>query len=141
LTLITRSPDDAEDVAQQVFLLVYRKLPWLRDPALFRTWLYRIASRQAIGHVSRRKSRGEEELFEMAAAAVPIEQSLAFDEVRRKIAHLPAGARAVVSLHYIDGYTLEEASASLGIPLGTAKSRLWAGVTRLRKLFQATGGE
>jgi RNA polymerase sigma-70 factor (ECF subfamily) len=141
LTLITRNAADAEDVAQQVFLLVHRKLPWLRDPALFRAWLYRIASRQAIGYVSRRRARGEEELFETAHAAVPVEQSMTFEEVRRKIEHLPAGARAVVGLHYIDGYTLEEASAILGIPLGTAKSRLWAGVTRLRKLFQTTGGE
>jgi RNA polymerase sigma-70 factor, ECF subfamily len=140
LTLITRNPDDAEDVAQQVFLLVHRKLPWLRDPALFRAWLYRIAARQAISHVSRRRARSEDPLFEMPGAAVPLEQSMAFEEVRRKIDHLPAAARAVVGLHYIDGYTLEEASAILGIPLGTAKSRLWAGVTRLRKLFQPGGG-
>jgi RNA polymerase sigma-70 factor (ECF subfamily) len=140
LVLITRNPEDAEDVAQQVFLLVHRKLPWLRDPALFRAWLYRMAARQAITYVTRRRARGEEELFEMAQAAAPMEQSLTFEEVRRKLDHLPAAARAVVGLHYIDGYTLEEASAILGIPLGTAKSRLWAGVTRLRKLFQPAGG-
>jgi RNA polymerase sigma-70 factor (ECF subfamily) len=140
LTLITRNPDDAQDVAQQVFLLVYRKLAWLRDPALFRAWLYRIAARQAIAYLSRRRARGEDPLFEMAQAAIPMEQSMTFDEVRRKIDGLPPAARAVVALHYIDGYTLEESSAILGIPLGTAKSRLWSGVTRLRKLFQ-TGGE
>jgi RNA polymerase sigma-70 factor (ECF subfamily) len=141
LTLVMRNPDDAEDVAQQVFLLAYRKLPWLRDPALFRAWLYRIASRQAISQLARRQARGEDPLFEMAQAAIPMEQSMTFDEVRRRFDRLPAAARAVVALHYIDGYTLEEASAILGIPLGTAKSRLWAGVTRLRKLFQTTGGE
>ncbi len=141
LLLVTRNPADAEDVAQQVFLQVHRKLAWLRDPALFRPWLYRIATRQAVTLVSRRRSKGEEELFEMAATAAPVERSMAFEEVRRKIEHLPAATRAVVSLHYIDGYTLEEAAAILGVPLGTAKSRLWAGVTRLRKLFQPTRGE
>jgi|SRR5947209_1978192 len=141
LLLVTRNPADAEDVAQQVFLLVHRKLEWLRDPALFRPWLYRIATRQAISYTSRRRARGEEELFEMAQPAMAIEQSMTLEEVRRKIEHLPAAARAVVSLHYIDGYTMEEAAEILGVPVGTAKSRLWAGVTRLRKLFQTAGGE
>jgi len=136
LTLITRDPNDAEDVAQQVFLLVHRKLPWLRDPALFRPWLFRIASRQAFTYLSRRRARGEAPLFDMPEAVAPVEQSKTFEEVRRQIDHLPAAARAVVGLHYIDGYTLEEASAILGIPVGTAKSRLWAGLTRLRKIFQ-----
>jgi RNA polymerase sigma-70 factor, ECF subfamily len=140
LTLIMRNPSDAEDVAQQVFLQVHRKLEWLREPALFRPWLYRIAARQAFTHLSRRRSRGEDPLFDMAQAAVSIEQSMTFEEVRRQIGRLPAAARAVVGLHYIDGYTLEEASAILGIPVGTAKSRLWAGLTRLRKMFQTTGG-
>jgi RNA polymerase sigma-70 factor (ECF subfamily) len=75
----------------------------------------------------------------MPEAVAPVEQSMTFEEVRRQIDHLPAGARAVVGLHYIDGYRLEEASAILGIPVGTAKSRLWAGLTRLRKIFQTTG--
>jgi RNA polymerase sigma-70 factor, ECF subfamily len=140
LLLVTRNPADAEDVAQQVFLLVHRKLGWLRDPVLFRPWLYRIATREALGHVSRQRARGEAELFETAAATVPLDRSTAFEEVRRKIGHLPPAARAVVSLHYVDGYTLEEAAAILQVPLGTAKSRLWAGVMRLRKLFQPSGG-
>src|SRR5215471_14445161 len=67
LMLVTRNPADAEDVAQQVFLLVHRKLDWLRDPALFRPWLYRIATRQALAHVARQRARGEAELSETAA--------------------------------------------------------------------------
>jgi len=141
LMLVTRNPADAEDVAQQVFLLVHRKLDWLRDPALFRPWLYRIATRQALAHVARQRARGEAELSETAAAVMTIDRSMQVEEVRRKIDHLPAATRAVLSLHYVDGYTLEESAAILGLPIGTAKSRLWAGVARLRRLFQPTRGE
>ena len=141
LVLVTRNPADAEDVAQQVFLLVHRKLEWLRDPALFRPWLYRIATRQALAHVARQRARGEMELSETAAAIAPVDQSMEVEEVRRKIDHLSAATRAVLSLHYLDGYTLEEAALILGVPVGTAKSRLWAGITRLRRLFQPSRGE
>jgi RNA polymerase sigma-70 factor, ECF subfamily len=137
LTLITRNPDDAEDVAQQVFLLVHRKLTWLRDPALFRAWLFRIAARQAIGHVTRRRARGEEELFEMAEHAEPIEQSLTFEEVRRKIGGLPAAARR----GWAALYRRLHAGGGIGDPRHTAGNGQVAAVGRGDAIAQTISGK
>lgn len=128
----------AEDALQEVFVLVWRKLPWLRDPRLFRPWIYRIASREGFRRL--RRERWWSRLLGPAA----VEQAVAGSELESpcpdllaEVAeHLPAispASRAVLVLHYLQGLTLDEIAVSLDIPTGTVKSRLAYGLAALRK--------
>ena len=135
--------DRAEDALQDVFVLVYRKMRWLRDPASVRPWLYRLATRHAVRMLRTRYRRRESQLLDEEWAAIarhatetPLERALTAEEVRRAISHLPAISRAVLSLHYLEALPLADVARVLGVPIGTAKSRLSSGLARLRRLFR-----
>jgi RNA polymerase sigma-70 factor (ECF subfamily) len=136
--------DRAEDALQDVFVLVYRKLRWLRDPASVRPWLYRMATRHAL-RMSRTRSRrlesqlADEEWAQIARHATEgsLERSLTSEQARDAIAKLPPISRAVLSLHYLEALPLADVARVLGVPAGTAKSRLAAGLDRLRRVFRA----
>jgi RNA polymerase sigma-70 factor (ECF subfamily) len=141
---ITRRPELAEDVLQEVFLRVHRKLRWLRDPALFRPWVYRIAAREAVRHMRRERRWTDRAVDVEILAALPAPAGPAADLV----ASLPAlaetlspSSRAVLLLHYGEGLTIEEAAAVLGIPVGTTKSRLAYGLGALRKRLRGGTSE
>jgi RNA polymerase sigma-70 factor, ECF subfamily len=133
----------AEDVVQEVFLRIYRKLAWLEDPALFRPWAYRIATREAFRHLKRERRwteqvRDEAVLDAVAAVEAP-EGGLAV-ELRERLPELlervsPA-SRAVLVLHYLDGMRLGEIAAVLEAPVGTIKSRLAYGLASLRRTMK-----
>ena len=135
----------AEDVLQDVMLLVCRKLRWLREPALFDAWAFRIATREAF-HRLRRERRWAGRLDDAALEAVPApaaEETDRFDVAPERLAELvqalaPA-SRAVVTLHYGEGLTIQEAADVLGIPPGTAKSRLAYGLAALRSKLASAG--
>ena len=130
-------PDFADDVLQETALQIFRKLPFLREPAVFRPWAYRIASRIAFSQLKRARR------WEPLDAAPP-------DELAALNSNLPAlpdeaflsllnlvspSSRAVLLLRYQHDLSLEETAAVLEIPIGTAKSRLHYGVFTLRKLL------
>ena len=129
-------PELAEDVLQDVFVLVHRKLRWLRDPELFRPWLYRIASREAFKALRRERrwsdrSEDVETLVELPAPSPPAASLL--DRLPELAVSLSPASRAVLLLHYVQQLTIEEIAAVLDIPAGTAKSRLAYGLGTLRK--------
>lgn len=136
LRRLTGDDSLADDVLQEVFVKVYRKLAWLDDPALFRPWVYRIASRQAFKALKgerrwRDQIRDEDTL---AVVASPAEPPPATD-IARLLDRLTPASRGVLILHYLDEMPLHEVAAILGIPLGTAKSRLAYGLATLRRLL------
>jgi RNA polymerase sigma-70 factor, ECF subfamily len=125
----------ADDILQETALQIFRKLKFLREPAVFRPWTFRIASRIAFSQLKR--TRGWEPLD----AAPPERLSIlnpnlgeppdeAFLEL---IDQVSPASRAVLLLHYQHDLSLEETAAILEIPIGTAKSRLHYGVSTLRK--------
>jgi RNA polymerase sigma-70 factor (ECF subfamily) len=125
----------ADDILQETSLQIFRKLPFLREPAVFRPWTFRIASRIAFAHL-RRDSRWEPlddlplqhlSTFDPNPGETPDEAFLTL------IDHVSPASRAVLLLHYQHDLSLEESAAILDIPIGTAKSRLHYGVTTLRK--------
>jgi RNA polymerase sigma-70 factor (ECF subfamily) len=129
-------PADAEDVLQDVLIVICRKLLWLRVPELFRHWAYRIASRAAFRHLNKQRRRADFAQEESASleelplppdppSTEPLESLLNLDCVS------PA-TRAVLALHFQQGMTLYEVAAVLEIPLGTVKSRLAGGLAALR---------
>jgi RNA polymerase sigma-70 factor, ECF subfamily len=140
---IVGDDDRAEDALQDVFVLVYRKLHWLRDPASLRPWLYRVATRQALRMSRTRFRRHELQLpddewaqITRHATAASVERSLTSAEAREALAKLPPISRAVLSLHYLEALPLADVAKVLGVPIGTAKSRLAAGLDRLRRVFR-----
>lgn len=134
----------AEDVLQEVFLIIYRKIGWLREPELFRPWVYRIATREAFRMLRRERKLSERVEDEAILDEVPApEGDLSSDEDRELIARLPGllatlspGSRAVLALHYLQELTLAQVAEILGLSIGTVKSRLAYGLSALRKQLE-----
>jgi RNA polymerase sigma-70 factor (ECF subfamily) len=129
---------DAEDVSQDVLVLIYRKLWMLTTPDLFRPWMYRIATRAAFQHVQKGRRwpnslREDEALDELPtqdlAAMAPRVDELLQDP------RLTPASRAVLALHFKEEMTLAEVAAVLDLPLGTVKSRLAYGLAALRRHY------
>jgi RNA polymerase sigma-70 factor (ECF subfamily) len=132
-----------EDILQEIALVAFRNLRYLRDPRAFRPWLLRLASRYVFRHLKREARRrriveADPELISTAEASQnsyePIESDLLY-----AVDQLSPASRAVLLLHYQQHLSLEETAAVLEIPIGTAKSRLSYGVSVLRKLLQQKG--
>lgn len=127
----------ADDILQETSLQIFRKLPFLREPAVFRAWTFRIASRIAFSHLKHARrwqpldDAPPEDLttFNPSLGEPPDEAFLAL------LDNVSPASRAVLLLHYQHDLTLEESAAILEIPVGTAKSRLHYGVTALRKIL------
>lgn len=127
--------DFADDVLQETALQIFRKLPFLREPAVFRPWTYRIASRIAFSQLKRAR-RWEPLDTSPSEELVALNSNLGElpDEAFLTLLDLVSPAsRAVLLLRYQHDLSLEETAAVLEIPIGTAKSRLHYGVTTLRK--------
>lgn len=128
-----------DDILQETFFRLWKGLPWLRDPALFRPWSFRIATREAHRMLGR-------ELTREARSAGPIAlDTLAVDfadpsgrlDLETHLPLLTPHARLVVVAHYFEGLTLDEIASATGVPLGTVKSRLASGLVQLRRHLRA----
>ena len=130
---VLRHTADAEDVAQEALLKAYRNFGRLREPKRFRGWLVRIAFRMALDRwrsVKRREKRETQWVAPEQKASGPTVEELAVssefqERLERAMGELPEKSRLVLLLAGIQGYTLEEVSEMLGIPMGTVKSRMF----------------
>jgi RNA polymerase sigma factor (sigma-70 family) len=132
--LLLGNSDQAQDAAQEAFLIGWRDLRRLRDPALFRPWVTGVAvnvcrrRRRAEARAGRaldRQSRGRE---------MPSDEGDAADirlAVRGAVDGLPRQMREVVVLRFYGGFAEAEIAGALGIPTGTVKSRLGRARARL----------
>jgi RNA polymerase sigma-70 factor, ECF subfamily len=125
----------ADDILQETSLQIFRKLPFLREPAVFRPWTFRIASRIAFSHLklTRRWQPLEDAPLEQITTLDPGLGEPPDEAFLTLLDHVSPASRAVLLLRYQHDLTLEESAAILEIPIGTAKSRLHYGVTTLRK--------
>jgi RNA polymerase sigma-70 factor, ECF subfamily len=133
--LILRDGELARDAVQEAMIRAWRDLPGLRDPDRFDAWLQRLLANACLDLVRRRRRRViEVELTPIdAPSTVDFATGLADRELLdQALAGLPPGHRAVVALHYLLGMPLPEVAASLGIPIGTAKSRLHYALAAMR---------
>ncbi|MDI1328123.1 MAG: RNA polymerase sigma factor [Brevundimonas sp.] len=130
---------EADDVAQDAFLAAWRSLRSLRDPAGVRAWLCGIAWRKAQDRIraSRRGAARDGAWLEAVAppAGVSHEDRLS---MAAAMTDLPPDVRACVALCLADGWSHGEASVALGLPLGTVKSHVARGRTRLLKALGGT---
>jgi RNA polymerase sigma-70 factor (ECF subfamily) len=142
--LILRDPDLAQDAVQESLIRAWRDLPGLRDPDRFDAWLYRLTVNACLDLVRRRRRRPiEVELSPIDSINTP-DHSRAFAErelLDAALRRLDPGHRAVVALHYLLGMPLQEVATSLGIPYGTAKSRLHYALTAMRTGVQAEANQ
>jgi len=133
-------PDAAEDVLQDVFLQICRKLEWLRDAELFRPWIYRIASRASFAQMKKERrwlaGEGEEVPVEEVPAPPPNMLPGLLDELTELVEELSPASRAVLMLHYVQDLSLDEVAAVLELSPGTVKSRLAYGLACLRKSME-----
>lgn len=137
---LVRDQHLAEDILQEVFIRIYRKLRWLREPEAFRAWTYQIASREAFRYLNRERRWSEQIRDETTLAALPASEPMPFpreliDSLPQLVGNLSPASRAVVVLFYLHELSLVETAAVLDIPIGTAKSRLAYGLEKLRRTF------
>lgn len=131
--------DQADDILQEVWFDVYRKLPQLREPGAFRAWLYRIA-RDRVYVVLRRRRPTYEPLAECdLAEAAYEEEELTPEDARRvheALAKLPPDQREVLVLRFLEEMSYEDIARVSDSPLGTVRSRLHYAKRALRLILE-----
>ena len=133
--LILRDPELARDAVQEGFIRAWRDLPTLRDPDRFEAWLYRLVFRSCIDMLRKRGRRPiEVELTPIDGPAIADASSLIANRelLDAALKRLDPEWRAVVVLHFYLGMPLPAVAATLGIPIGTAKSRLHRSLAAMR---------
>ncbi len=144
LTLrMTSSQTDAEDLTQEVFIQLFRKIGSFRGDSAFSTWLHRLTVNQVLMHFRRRSVKNEKtsddgEMPEqtVTGSANPRKMQV-IDRIALKnaITELPNGYRNVFVLHDVEGYEHEEVARMLNISVGTSKSQLHKARLKLRGLL------
>ena len=139
-TAILGHEADARDAVADALASVWRNLPQLRDPLAFEAWSTRI-----LVHACRRslRRRGRERVREVAidgreasGTAGPADAVAGRIALERAFDRLDADARAILVLHHLEGRPLAEIAAALGVPVGTAKSRLHAARGALERALE-----
>jgi len=138
---------DAEEVAQEAFIRIFRGLPKFRGDAALSTWIYRLAVNAALSHRARRapaaadpRATDGEPASEGQAGVEPAGgDAVLRSRLERALERLPAGYRTVVVLHDVEGLEHEEVAEILGCHVGTSKSQLHKARARLREILAADG--
>ena len=131
-------PDTAADVAQEVWIQIFRALPTYRGDSRFTTWAHRIAVNRTLNalRATRRIQAAETEIHEETASVEQDgERNVLAATIDAAVQQLSPGARAVFVLHDVEGYTHEEIAAELGITSGGSKSQLFKARAKLRRLL------
>lgn len=122
----------AEDLAQDAFVLAYVRLGELREPARFGSWLFAI-TRSLCGQWARAERRRPAPASDEGAVEGLERQAATRDLVRRALEALSPENSLALTLLYIDGYSYEEISSFLGVPTSTLKGRIERGRAKLRE--------
>jgi RNA polymerase sigma-70 factor, ECF subfamily len=136
--LVGPDQDTAQDVAQEVWIQIFKALPTYRGDAQFATWAHRIAVNRTLNALrrTRRLAKLEVDMEDDAVAVMPdTEGAFVMASIEQAAARLSPGARTVFLLHDVEGYTHEEIAAELGITAGGSKSQLFKARAKLRKLL------
>jgi RNA polymerase sigma-70 factor (ECF subfamily) len=131
-------PDLAEDIAQEVWIQIFRALPTYRGESQFGTWAHRIAVNRTLNALrrSRRLSKIETDMEEETVSVDHGgDQAMLRSVIDAAAAKLSPGARTVFLMHDVEGYTHEEIATELGITAGGSKSQLFKARAKLRRLL------
>src|ERR1041385_9031830 len=140
---MVRNASDAEDLTQQVFIQLFRKLDTFRGESSFTTWLHRMTVNQVLMHFRRRAVKTEKTTEDgttpiriVNGTENPSRMAL-IDRIalNQAIGQLPPGYRMVFILHDLEGYEHDQIGKMLGCAVGTSKSQLHKARLRLRQLL------
>jgi len=134
------SPEDGEDLLQEIFLQAYRKLGSFKGDAALGTWIYRLALNHCLDFVRSRQAKMNKltESLDAEAAIEPTgkrETPIARIDLDRALERLPDGCREAFVLHDVEGLDHKEVAALLGIAEGTSKSQVFKARLKLRALL------
>ena len=137
------SPEDGEDLLQEIFLQAYRKLGSFKGEASIGTWLYRLAMNHCLDFVRSRRAKMDRitDTLDAENAFEPLsrrETPAAKIDLERAIARLPSGCREAFVLHDVEGFDHKEVARLLGIAEGTSKSQVFKARMKLRGLLSGT---
>lgn len=139
---MTNNVAEAEDLTQDVFIHVYRKIHSFRGESTMMTWLYRVTVNKVLMHFRKNSVRREQTTADGEAVepvvmkqqqSAPVLERLALE---RAIEQLPAGYRAVFILHDVEGYEHSEVARICGNSIGTSKSQLHKARRKLSELLR-----
>ena len=141
---MTANAAEAEDLSQEVFIQLHRKVGSFRGESQFTTWLHRLTVNQVLMHFRKRGVRLEQTTDDGEAPAqivvgtedasrMPVVDRIALE---RAVAELPPGYRSVFVLHDVEGREHEEVARMLGCSVGTSKSQLHKARMKLRTLLK-----
>jgi len=138
-TLVLRDPDLAHDAVQETLIRSWRQLPGLRDLEKFDAWVYRILiNAAATEHRRRRRYQAAVRQVEIVATAVDDARRIEDrDELERGFQRLSIDHRAVIVLHQYLSLPMPVVAETLGIPVGTAKSRYHHAMAALRAAIES----
>ncbi|CAN5764628.1 RNA polymerase sigma factor [soil metagenome] len=141
---MTRNESQAEDLAQEAFIQLFRKMSSFRGDSAFTTWLHRLTVNQCLMHfrkssvkLERTTEEGETPVQTVRGTEnpnrMPVLDRISLDKA---IAQLPPGYHRVFLLHDVEGYEHEEIAKILGVAVGTSKSQLHKARMKLRGLLK-----
>jgi RNA polymerase sigma-70 factor (ECF subfamily) len=136
--LVGHDADLAADIAQEVWIQIFRALPGFRGDAQFGTWAHRIAVNRTLNALrrTRRLAALEVDVEDDSASVEPeAERAMLAQSIEEAAARLSPGARTVFLLHDVEGFTHEEIATQLGITAGGSKSQLFKARAKLRVLL------
>ena len=137
----------AEDAVQEAFLTVWRAASrFMPERGKASTWILTLVHRRAVDAVRREQRRRADSLDQAAEPTVEGAEENAFlhlqrERVQAALRHLPDAQREALELAYYGGLSQSELAERLGQPLGTIKSRMFTGLTRMRELMEEPGTE
>ena len=135
------SRTSGEDLLQEIFLLVYRKLGSFKGEAALGTWVYRLATNCCLDHLRSRQHKLEmaSDTIDETVSLRPMGVRLTADrlDLERAIAQLPPGYRAAFVLHDVEGFDHAEVGRLLGIAEGTSKSQVHKARMKMRALLRS----
>ncbi len=135
------SPEDGEDLLQEIFLQAYRKLGTFKGDSSLGTWLYRLALNHCLDYVRSRQAKMKkltesldaDPVFEPRARR---DTPIARIDLDRALERLPDGCREAFVLHDVEGLDHKEVASLLGIAEGTSKSQVFKARLRLREMLK-----
>jgi len=142
---MTKNIAEAEDLAQEAFIQLFRKIGSFRGESAFTTWLHRLTVNQVLMHFRKRSVKVERTTEEGDTPVqivrgtenpnkMPVLDRISLDNALKQ---LPPGYRSVFVLHDIEGHEHEEIAKILGVAVGTSKSQLHKARMKLRRLLKA----